>query len=71
MMFNDNVLLSFQIEDAMLMFDKQTNRHRGMNASSFFPFPSLPFPTYLAVCWVEHYCVLWWFVVNAIFSGRL
>ena len=24
-----NVFLSFQIEDAMLMFDKQTMRHRG------------------------------------------
>lgn len=35
--------LPLQIEDAMLMFDKQTNRHRGMIA--FFLFSILDFST--------------------------
>ena len=29
-------LFFLQIEDAMLMFDKQTNRHRGMMIIAFF-----------------------------------
>lgn len=31
-------LFFLQIEDAMLMFDKQTNRHRGMMIIAFFVF---------------------------------